>query len=110
MVVLCCLLLGREWTDWHQELRISGDELRWRFSSDGSVNGWGWRFTVYPIMPSAGPLDMLSDRTVLSRPSIDLVTCLLDFKLETTNDKNIVPRLAAALAACAQLSSLGKAK
>lgn len=63
---------------------------------------------MYPIMPSAGPLDMLSDRTVLSRPSIDLVTCLLDFKLETSNDKNIVPRLAAALAACAQLSSLGK--
>ncbi|KAJ8297784.1 hypothetical protein KUTeg_024315 [Tegillarca granosa] len=100
---------GREWSDWAQELRIPGDELRWKFTSDGSVNGWGWCFTVYPIMPAAAPMDMLSDRTVLSRPSIDLVTCLLDFKLEVNLDKSIVARLAAALAACAQLSSLGSA-
>ncbi|XP_052077229.1 E3 ubiquitin-protein ligase HERC2-like isoform X2 [Mytilus californianus] len=98
---------GREWTDWSQELRIPGDELRWKFTSDGSVNGWGWCFTVYPIMPSATPMDILSDRTILSRPSIDLVTCLLDFKLDLSLDKEVVNRLAAALAACAQLSSLG---
>ena len=99
---------GREWSDWFQELRIFGDELRWKFTSDGSVNGWGWSFTVYPIMPAAAPLDTLSDRTILARPSIDLVTCLLDFKLEVALDRCIVPRLAAALAACAQLSSLGE--
>lgn len=29
-----------------------GDELRWRFTSDGSVNGWGWRFTAHPVMQS----------------------------------------------------------
>ncbi|KAK3100706.1 hypothetical protein FSP39_024049, partial [Pinctada imbricata] len=98
---------GREWSDWSQELRIPGEELKWKFTSDGSVNGWGWCFTVYPIMPSAAPMDMLSDRTVLSRPSIDLVTCLLDFKLEMNSDKSIVARLGAALAANAQLSSLG---
>ena len=34
---------GREWTDWSPELRVQGDELRWKFNSDGSVNGWGWR-------------------------------------------------------------------
>lgn len=106
---LTTAVAGREWSDWSQELRISGDELRWKFTSDGSVNGWGWRFTVYPILPAAAPLDMLSDRTVLSRPSIDLVTCLLDFNLQMSSDRNIVPRLAAALAACAQLSSLGEA-
>lgn len=98
---------GREWSDWSQELRLTGDELHWKFTSDGSVNGWGWRFTVFPIMASLAPLDMLSDRTVLSRPSVALVTCLLDFKLPSANDRNIVARLAAALAACAQLSSLG---
>ena len=87
---------------------IQGDEIRWKFTSDGSVNGWGWYFTVYPIMPAAAPMDMLSDRTVLSRPSIDLVTCLLGFKLEVNMDRNIIARLAASLAACAQLSSLGK--
>ena len=102
------MLSGREWSDWSQELRIQGDEIRWKFTSDGSVNGWGWCFTVYPIMPAAAPMDMLSDRTVLSRPSIDLVTCLLGFKLDLNMDKNIVARLAASLAACAQLSSLGK--
>lgn len=85
-----------------------GEELRWKFTSDGSVNGWGWCFTVYPIMPAAAPMDMLSDRTILSRPSIDLVTCLLDFNLQMSLDKGIVARLAAALAACAQLSTLGR--
>ncbi|ESO89418.1 hypothetical protein LOTGIDRAFT_218809 [Lottia gigantea] len=98
---------GREWSDWSQELRIQGQELRWKFTSDGSVNGWGWLLTVYPVMPAAAPLDLLSDRTILSRPSINLVTCLLDLKLDLPMDRNIVPRLAAALAACAQLSSLG---
>lgn len=104
-----CLLSGREWSDWSQELRVCGDELRWKFVSDGSVNGWGWRFIVSPVMPSASSVDMLSDRTVLSRPSIDLVTCLLDLRLQisiTENMQNIVPRLATALAACAQLGSL----
>ena len=105
---MCCLNIGCDWNDWSQELRIIGDELRWKFTSDGSVNGWGWRFTVYPIMPLAAPMDMLSDRTVLSRPSIDLVMCLLEVNIDGISDRNIVPRLAAALAACAQLSSLSK--
>ena len=56
---------------------MSGDELRWKFASDSSVNGWGWRFTVYPIHPAAAPCDVLSDRALQSRPSIDLVRCLL---------------------------------
>jgi len=99
---------GREWSDWSQELRVTGDELRWKFTSDSSVNGWGWRFVVYPIMPSAAPLSMMSDRTVLSRPSIDLATCLLDLRLQMTlaAGGSSVRRLTAALAACAQLGSL----
>ena len=103
--------LGREWSDWSQELRVSGDELRWKFTSDGSVNGWGWKFVVNPIMPSAASVDMLSDRNVLSRPSIDLVTSLLDLRLQASaigNLRSIVPRLATALAACAQLGSLSR--
>jgi E3 ubiquitin-protein ligase HERC2 len=92
-------------------LRICGEELRWKFTSDGSVNGWGWRFIVIPIMPSITSVDMLSDRTVLSRPSVDLVTCLLDLRLQisiTGNSQSIIPRLATALAACAQLGSLSE--
>ncbi|KAB1255329.1 E3 ubiquitin-protein ligase HERC2 [Camelus dromedarius] len=53
----------QEWSNWSSELRIPGDELKWTFISDGSVNGWGWRFTVYPITLATGPsipLDVLS--------------------------------------------------
>ena len=116
---------GREWQDWCAELRVAGDELKWKFNSDGSVNGWGWRFTVYPVMPSSIKLSQggflshdsqQSDRSVLSRPSIDLVTWLLDTSLKTSiysssnhtisTDRQTGSRLAAALAACAQLSAL----
>uniref|UniRef100_A0A8C4NJF8 HECT-type E3 ubiquitin transferase n=1 Tax=Eptatretus burgeri TaxID=7764 RepID=A0A8C4NJF8_EPTBU len=97
---------GREWSDWSSELRVCGEELRWKFTSDGSVNGWGWRFTVYPVVPAAGPKDLLSDRCILSTPSMDLVTCLLDFGLDLGPNKTIMPRLAASLAACAQLNTL----
>lgn len=54
-----------------------------------------------------GPKDLLSDRCILSCPSMDLVTCLLDFRLNFASNRGIVPRLAASLAACAQLSALG---
>lgn len=56
----------------------------------------------------AGPKDLLSDRCILSCPSMDLVTCLLDFRLNFASNRSIVPRLAASLAACAQLSALGR--
>lgn len=55
-----------------------------------------------------GPKDLLSDRCILSCPSMDLVTCLLDFRLNFASNRSIVPRLAASLAACAQLSALGR--
>ena len=83
--------------------------MKWKFSSDGSVNGWGWRFTVYPIMPSSNLQDSQSDRAVLSRPSLVLVTWILDSTLDGVN-KRIGTRLAAALAACAQLSTLEAAQ
>lgn len=80
-----CILFsssGREWSEWCQELRVPGDQLEWRFTSDGSVNGWGWKFTVYPVMPSQPSLDSFSDRTVLSKVSLvsaikdsDIVCC-----------------------------------
>ena len=69
---------GRDWSDWSAEIRVPGDEIKWKFNSDGSVNGWGWRFIVYPMMPSVGSQNLNSDRSVLSRPSMDLVMWLLD--------------------------------
>lgn len=96
---------GREWSDWAAEVRIQGDELRWKFTSDSSVNGWGWRFTVYPILAVLEPHEMGSDRAILSLPSIALVQCLLDNSL-VNSDKSITVRLAAALAQCSQLGNL----
>ena len=97
---------GRDWSDWCQELRVTGDELRWKFLSDSSVNGWGWKFTVYPVLPTFTQLDSLSDRKVLSRPSMELVICLLDLRPEITGSNSVITRLISALATCSQLSSL----
>lgn len=49
-----------------------------------------------------------SDRDVLSQPSVELVMCLLEPCLPLAPHRNLVTRLAAALAVCAQLNSLGK--
>lgn len=97
---------GREWSDWASELIVQGDEIRWRFSSDNSVNGWGWKFTVYPVTATKEALDTLPDRVIQSRPSVDLVSCLLDFRLESSSQFDIVPRLTSSLGACARLSGL----
>lgn len=101
---------GREPSDWSPDIRVKGDELLWKFQSDSSVNGWGWRFTVYPLMPSFGAHDLLSDRAVLSRPSVDVVMCLLDDNLDilprSKGSSHLALRLVAALAASAQAAFL----
>ena len=66
--------------------------------------------TVYPVMPTSAPHDSQSDRAALSRPSLLLVTWLLNSSLESRAGRACGSRLAAALAACAQLSSLGAAQ
>lgn len=86
----------------------SGDELRWTFTSDSSVNGWGWKFTVYPVTSNHGTKELGSDRAVLSQPSMDMVMKLLDPKLYQSANSLLMSRLAAALASCSQLSSLCK--
>lgn len=98
---------GREPTDWSQEFHLTGDELRWEFKSSGSSSTWGFKFTVHPILPpKVSSCTVLSDRVLQSKPSIDLVTCLLGFQLRTTHSQEAIPRLGAALAACAQLQTL----
>ena len=98
---------GRDTADWSQDIRVVGDELTWTFKSDGSVNGWGFRFTVQPLMPKKTATGkLLSDRVLQSRPSIDLVTCLLDFQLGRKPSRDSISRLGAALASCAQLNML----
>ncbi|XP_073987726.1 E3 ubiquitin-protein ligase HERC2 isoform X1 [Rhodnius prolixus] len=95
---------GREWSDWSAPVIVQGDELRWKFSSDSSLNGWGWRFTVYPVVLLQNQLGC--DRNVLSKPSVEVVMCLLEPCLSLTTQHTLITRLAAALASCAQLSSL----
>uniref|UniRef100_A0A6B2EBN7 HECT-type E3 ubiquitin transferase n=1 Tax=Phlebotomus kandelakii TaxID=1109342 RepID=A0A6B2EBN7_9DIPT len=96
---------GREYAQWAPEIRIPGDEMRWKFISDSSVNGWGWRFWVHAIMPSSFLQELCSDRAVLSQPSMDLVMALLDSRL-CVQISGVFLRLTAALASCAQLSTL----
>ncbi|XP_052754599.1 probable E3 ubiquitin-protein ligase HERC2 isoform X2 [Galleria mellonella] len=99
---------GREPADWAQEIIVQGDELRWRFTSDSSVNGWGWRFTAHPVLLSHSVADSGSDRYVLSCPSVELAWRLLDGPLlaAISNDHQLAPRLAQALAICAQMPTL----
>lgn len=96
---------GREFAQWAQEIRIPGDEMRWKFTSDNSVNGWGFRFLVHAIMPASYLQELGSDRKILSQPSIDLVIVLLDSKLAPQNP-NVLIRLISALSQCAQKGSL----
>ncbi|XP_014251481.1 E3 ubiquitin-protein ligase HERC2 isoform X1 [Cimex lectularius] len=96
---------GREWSDWSTPVTVPGDELKWKFTSDSSLNGWGWKFTVYPIILLQNQLGC--DRNVLSKPSVEVVMCLLEPCLSLTTQHTLITRLAAALASCAQLSSLG---
>ncbi|BFG02621.1 probable E3 ubiquitin-protein ligase HERC2 [Drosophila madeirensis] len=100
---------GREFAHWAPEIRVPGDELRWKFTSDSSVNGWGWRFWVHAIMPAATLGESGSDRAVLSQPSMALVMSLLDSRLAPTQ-QGVLIRLAAALAACSQLGALTTAQ
>lgn len=96
---------GREFAQWAQEIRIPGDEMRWKFTSDNSVNGWGFRFLVHAIMPASYLQELGSDRKILSQPSIDLVMVLLDSKLSPHNP-NVLLRLVSALSQCAQKGTL----
>lgn len=96
---------GREFAQWAQEIRIPGDEMRWKFTSDNSVNGWGFRFLVHAIMPASYLQELGSDRKILSQPSIDLVMVLLDSKLAPQNP-NVLLRLISALSQCAQKGTL----
>ncbi len=98
---------GREASDWSQEVRVVGDELTWIFKSDGSVNGWGFMFTIQPIVPKKSTVaSLLSDRALQSRPSINLVMYLLNFQLGGIPNRDTLSRLGAALASCAQLNTL----
>lgn len=98
---------GRDPIDWSNNVRVVGDTLQWSFESDGSVNGWGFKFTVQPVLPEKPSMEVqLSDRALQSRPSINLVTCLLDFQLDNSPSEDSICRLGAALASCAQLNTL----
>lgn len=67
-------------------------------------NGWGWRFTVYPVM---GKKRYGSDRDILSMPSIHVVMSLLHSCLTVEAHEGMIQRLIAGLASCAQLTTLG---
>ena len=103
---MLCVRSGRDWADWAAEVRITGDEMHWKFNSDSSVNGWGWKFTVFPLMTCSAPRGQYSDRRLLSRPMLEIAMHLLPGVMSTTPNSTVLARIAAALASCSQLSSL----
>lgn len=75
------------------------------FLRDMKNSGWGWRFTVYPIIDKK---QFGSDRDILSKPSVDVAVHILPLCIAPNEE--LVRRLIAALASCAQLNTLGKLK
>ncbi|XP_060835591.1 E3 ubiquitin-protein ligase HERC2 isoform X3 [Rhopalosiphum padi] len=94
---------GRD-TEWTTPLFIQRDELHWKFMSDKSLNGWGWRFVVYPIMPLTRQSG--TDREVLSRPCLPVVRSLLQESLKRLNDPSLTKRLTATLMLSLHLTTL----
>jgi E3 ubiquitin-protein ligase HERC2 len=72
--------------------------------SDKSLNGWGWRFVVYPIMPLTRQSG--TDREVLSRPCLPVVRSLLQESLKRLNDPSLTKRLTATLMLSLHLTTL----
>lgn len=72
--------------------------------SDKSVNGWGWRFVVYPIMPLTRQSG--TDREVLSRPCLPVVRNLLHECLKRYCDLEITKRLTVTLMLSLHLTTL----
>lgn len=75
---------------------------------DGKSNFPFFSLVLFAVPPSFLQ-ESGSDRAILSQPSMDFVMALLDSSLEPPN-QNILLRLAAALSACAQLSTLSTAQ
>lgn len=72
--------------------------------SDKSVNGWGWRFVVYPIMPLTRQSG--TDREVLSRPSFNVVRSLLHVCLKRHENEEAIKRLATTMMLTLHLTTL----
>src|SRR6185503_15852278 len=60
-------------------------------------------------MPTYGPHELVTDRTILSRPCMNVVISLLGNELElksTEKFSNLLIRLSSALASCARVNSI----
>nr|CAB3252595.1 ZF(ZZ)-8 zinc finger protein [Phallusia mammillata] len=108
------VLSGRDASDWSQDLSLPTNEIRWKFKSDGSVNGWGWKFTVHPVAPVGGQLSpSASDSHVIRRPSFQFVTKLFttfrSLDIPACDIVSMVPmltKLVTALSMCLQFSNI----
>uniref|UniRef100_A0A2H8TU70 HECT-type E3 ubiquitin transferase n=1 Tax=Melanaphis sacchari TaxID=742174 RepID=A0A2H8TU70_9HEMI len=91
-------------TEWTTPLFIQRNELHWKFISDKSSNGWGWRFVVYPIMHLTRQSG--TDREILSRPCLPVVRNLLQECLKRQNNPSVDKRLTATLMLTLHLTAL----
>ncbi|KAB1252364.1 Insulin-like growth factor 1 receptor [Camelus dromedarius] len=88
---------GWEWSDWSRELCIPGNVLKLKFISDGSMNGWGWLFIIYPITPAMGKEGPSLQPPGLADPrgSFHSPGCSLSIKLLLQVDGELEPALSA---------------
>ena len=57
--------MGADRPSWATSVIVPGSTLVWRFTSDGTVTAWGYRFTVYPVMATTPSQVDLTDHQLL---------------------------------------------
>ncbi|XP_076824506.1 E3 ubiquitin-protein ligase HERC2-like isoform X1 [Clavelina lepadiformis] len=114
-------LSGREWSDWSQPITLPVNEVRWKFKSDGSVNGWGWKFTVHPVAPLGENVcnSNMSDRRVLKNSSLSFICKLFEiYHTAEEGSKNLlvlarpdlIRKIISSFTTCLQFNTLGPDK
>ncbi len=69
---------GSNQSNWKNNLRVNGDEVKWTFSTLSKNKLWGWRFIVHPQTTcSTIDLTSFSDCTALAVPSLEFAKSLL---------------------------------
>ena len=69
---------GSDPSYWESALKVTGDEIRWKFTARSKGSLWGWKFTVFPETSDCNQdVSCISDDTALVVPSIGLAKLLL---------------------------------
>nr|XP_047123873.1 E3 ubiquitin-protein ligase HERC2 isoform X1 [Hydra vulgaris]XP_047123877.1 E3 ubiquitin-protein ligase HERC2 isoform X2 [Hydra vulgaris] len=92
---------------WSSKLKVAGDEINWKFTTNSPGGLWGFRFTVIPVIPiEETDLDCLSDEAVLEIPCLNFVKSLLGFGITSkVHDELVILKIISSLCKCITLKS-----